>query len=122
MIRPAFSIFVAFLVWFVVATVCNFGLRVFVPDYAAAEKTMAFSGAMLFGRLVVGAVASLAAGWACSRVGGQRTAAVTLFALLLTIFFVPVHYGLWDRFPFWYHAAFLASLAPFASLGALRKT
>ncbi len=122
MIRPALAILAGFLAWFVFATIGNFGLRVFVRDYAAAEAAMAFTGAMLWGRLAVGAAASLLAGWVCSRLGGQKTAAVTLFALLLTLFFLPVHYGLWGRFPFWYHALFLGSLAPLASLGAIRRT
>ncbi len=122
MIRPALAVLAGFVAWFVAATVGNWCLRLFVPDYHAAEATLAFSGAMLWGRLAVGAAASLVAGWACARLAGQKTAAVTLFALLLTIFFLPVHYGLWAKFPFWYHALFLASLAPLASLGAIRRT
>lgn len=122
MIRPGLSVLAGFVAWLVVATLGNWCLRLFLPDYHAAEASLAFSGAMLWGRLAVGAVASLVAGWACARLGGQKTAAVTLFALLLTLFFVPVHYHLWAKFPFWYHALFLGSLAPLASLGAMRKT
>jgi hypothetical protein len=120
-IRPALAIVLGFLAWFAVATVGNWGLRVFLRDYPAAEAAMSFSVGMLVARLLLGAVASLAAGWACSRIVRQRTGAVTLFALLLTIFFIPVHIGLWAKFPLWYHVAFLASLAPCVSLGAIRS-
>jgi len=121
MIKPAIAIVLGFAVWFAVASAGNWGLRLFIRDYPAAEAAMTFSVAMLVARLLLSAVASFVAGWACGRVVRQKSAAVTLFALLLTIFFLPVHYGLWAQFPLWYHVAFLASLAPVVSLGAIRS-
>jgi hypothetical protein len=38
--------------------------------------------------------------------------------ILLTVLFIPIHYNLWDKFPLWYHAAFLVSLLPLTMLGA----
>ena len=32
--------------------------------------------------------------------------------------FIPVHYGLWENFPLWYHVVFFASLAVMTVLGA----
>jgi hypothetical protein len=37
--------------------------------------------------------------------------------VLLTAMFIPVHVGLWDKFPVAYHATFLASLLPLTLLG-----
>jgi hypothetical protein len=44
-----------------------------------------------------------------------------VLAALLLLLFLPVHYGLWDRFPLWYHVLFLASLVPLTLLGASLK-
>ena len=79
---------------------------------------MNFSLAMLTARLVVGAVASLAAGAACVTIGRSARAGVYLFALLLFALFVPVHVSLWAKFPVWYHFVFLGSLAPLVVSGA----
>jgi len=76
---------------------------------------MNFSLAMLTARLVVGAVASLAAGAACVTIGRSARAGVYLFALLLFALFVPVHVS---KFPVWYHFVFLGSLAPLVVSGA----
>ncbi|HEY3029958.1 MAG TPA: hypothetical protein VGJ68_07230 [Bradyrhizobium sp.] len=44
--------------------------------------------------------------------------AVKVLGIVLTAMFVPVHYGVWDKFPVWYHAIFLALLFPVTILGA----
>jgi hypothetical protein len=107
-----------FVVWFAVATLGNFGIRWLLPGYSEVEKAMEFSLGMLFARLVLGAAASLAAGAACTAIGRNARAANYLFALLLLALFLPVHVGLWDKFPVWYHIVFLGSLVPLVVLGA----
>jgi hypothetical protein len=42
---------------------------------------------------------------------------VVLPGVLLLIGFIPVHVMLWDKFPVWYHLAFLLSLVPLTYLG-----
>ena len=117
-LRVALAIAAGFVVWFAVATVGNLAIRWLLPGYAEVEKAMNFSLAMLTARLVVGAVASLAAGAACVVIGRSARAAIYLFALLLLALFVPVHVGLWAKFPLWYHIVFLGSLVPLVVLGA----
>ena len=107
--------------WIVVATLLNFALRYTWPAYASVERAMAFSGAMLAARLVIGVVASLAAGFVSAWLSRRKaTAAWSLVVLLLAVF-VPVHYQLWQRFPGWYHIVFLVSLVVFTLIGAMRR-
>jgi|KBSMisStaDraftv2_1062788.scaffolds.fasta_scaffold18958_1 hypothetical protein len=106
------------LAWFVVATLANLVLRAALPGYAAVEKAMNFTLGMLVARLLVGALASVAAGAAAAALARHAPAARYALALVLVLFFIPVHINLWDRFPLWYHLAFLASLAPLALAGA----
>lgn len=107
-----------FLVWFVVATAGNLLVRAWLPGYSEAEPTMSFTLPMQFARLMVGAVASIAAGATCALAARSNPGAVRFFAIVLVLFFIPVHYVLWERFPWWYHAVFLISLAPLVVFGA----
>ena len=116
--RIVLGVLVGLVVWFVVATVGNFAIRGLVAGYAAAEPAMQFTLPMLLARLGLGAVSSVAAGFACRALLRSVPIAVKFFAGLLVFFFVPVHYSLWAQFPLWYHVAFLVSLAPLALLGA----
>ena len=117
-LRVVLAIVAGFVVWFAVATAGNFGIRWLLPGYSEVEKSMDFSSGMLFARLVLGAVASVAAGAACNVIARNARAAIYLFALLLLALFVPVHVGLWARFPLWYHIVFLGSLVPLVVVGA----
>jgi hypothetical protein len=96
----------------------NLAIRWLFPGYSEVEKAMDFSLGMQSARLVLGAVASLAAGAACATIGRGTRTATYLFALLLLALFVPFHLGLWARFPVWYHIVFLGSLVPLVVLGA----
>src|SRR5262245_13976269 len=53
----------------------------------------------------------------CGPAQCNRSAVMGL-GILLTVLFIPIHYNLWDKFPLWYHAAFLISLLPLTMLGA----
>jgi hypothetical protein len=116
--RKVIGVVGGLIAWIVVATILNWLMRVGWPGYAEAEKPMAFTLAMLGGRLVVGALSSIAAGVVFARITkGAGAAAIALGIVLLAVF-LPVHFGLWEKFPVWYHAAFLISLLPLALLGA----
>jgi hypothetical protein len=108
--------------WFVVVTAVNLVLRVSWPDYAAAEKPMAFTLGMLGVRLAMGVLASLCAGFMAAWIAKGFGMPAKVLSVLLLLAFIPVHYGLWDRFPIWYHAMFLVSLIPFTLLGAVWNT
>lgn len=117
-IKIVLGVIFGLVVWFVVATVGNFAIRGLVSGYAEAEPAMRFTLPMLLARLGLGAVSSLAAGFACGALLRSVPNAVKFFAGLLVIFFVPAHYSLWTQFPLWYHVIFLVSLAPLVLLGA----
>ena len=118
-IKIALGILVGLVVWFVVATFGNFAIRGLITGYADAEPAMRFTLPILLARLGLGAVSSLAAGFACGALSRSTPVTIKLFAGLLVVFFIPVHYSLWTQFPLWYHLVFLASLAPLALLGAM---
>ena len=121
MMRNVASVFVGIVAWFCVATVVNFTLRMFWPDYAAVEKSMNFTLGMQVARLILGAFASLCAGFAAAVVARGSATPVKALAVLLLLLFIPVHYALWDKFPIWYHVVFLASLIPVTLLGGAWK-
>ena len=107
-----------FVAWWVVATIANFAVRALIPGYSDVESALTFTLGMQVARLVCGALASLVAGWVAARIArGDRRAAWALVIALLALF-IPVHYGLWDRFPVWYHLIFLASLVVATIAGA----
>jgi hypothetical protein len=121
MIKATIGVIVGFLIWFAVATLGNLLVRVLMPGYIAAEAAMAFTLPMLLARLAVGAVASIAAGFACAHIAGRSRKPAYILALIMVVFFLPVHYALLARFPLWYHLAFLGTLAPLVIAGgALR--
>jgi hypothetical protein len=94
----------------IVATAGNVLLRVSWPGYAQVEPTMAFTTAMMVARLALGAASSIAAGFVGAWVSRGRRRAIWVLAGVLLLFFIPIHYRLWDTFPLWYHATFLISL------------
>lgn len=119
MLRKVLSVIAGFCAWFVVATLLNLVLRAALPGYHEAELTLAFTLAMQVARLVEGAVASLAAGLLVAWMAKGQRLPVVVYGILLVLMFLPVHYQLWQKFPFWYHLTFLISLFPLTLLGAL---
>jgi hypothetical protein len=117
MLRSIVGVVAAIIAWFAVATVGNWILRAVLPGYAAVEVSMHFTLAMMVGRLLLGLVSSLGAGFVGAAVARSRLAPKVV-AVIMVILFVPVHYLLWDKFPIWYHLFFLISLAPMILLGA----
>lgn len=115
LLKIVLGVLLGFVVWFGVATVGNLLIRESVAGYAEAEPAMTFTLPMLLARLALGGVSSVMAGFVCA---AAFPTAVKFFASLLVLFFIPVHYSLWAKFPFWYHAVFLVSIAPLILLGA----
>jgi hypothetical protein len=119
MARKAIGIVAGLITWFVVATIGNLLLRALMPGYAEAEIAMRFTLAMMFARLFLGALSSACSGFAVAWISKGSVRAAMVLGVLLTALFIPVHYGLWDKFPPWYHLLFLASLFLLVVLGAL---
>ena len=108
--RYVLAIVLALVVWAVVATLINFGLRSVIEGYRAEELAMSFSLTLQFARLGLGVIATASSAITALAVSrGVRSAAIVSGCVLLA-FFVPVHVDLWDRFPVWYHLFFLLSL------------
>lgn len=105
--------------WAVIVTLLNFGLRAAIPGYHAAEATLEFSLAMKIGRLSEAALTSVVAGMIVGLVAPAKKWAPWVAGLIILLLFLPAHIGLWNRFPVWYHLAFLLPLAPLVALGGL---
>jgi hypothetical protein len=119
MLRVAGGVIAGLVTWALVATLLNFGLRLTIPGYHAAEATLQFTLAMKIGRLVEAAIASIAAGAAVALVAPRSRWAPALMGLIVLGMFLPVHLRLWDKFPIWYHLAFLVPLVPLAAAGGM---
>ena len=117
-IRLILAVVAGFVTWFVVVTAGNLAIRAAIPGYVEVERAMAFTLPMLFARLADGALSSIIAGIACAAAQGPARRAPAVLAIVLVLFFIPVHISLWDKFPLWYHATFLVSLALLVMLGA----
>jgi hypothetical protein len=117
--RTALSIVAGLVAWGVVVTLLNFGLRAAIPGYQAAEATLQFTLAMKIGRLTEAAVASVAAGAIVGAIAPSKKWAPWVVGLIILAMFLPVHVSLWNKFPAWYHLAFLLPLAPLVALGGL---
>src|SRR5262249_16855530 len=117
--RTLASIVAGLVAWAVVVTILNFGLRAGIPGYHAAETTLQFTLAMKVGRLTEPALSSVAAGIVVSLMDPSRKWAPWLVGLIILTMFLPVHIGLWNKFPVWYHLTFLVPLAPLVALGGM---
>ncbi len=111
MVRLAGAVIGGIVVWVAAASLLNLAMRMGWPAYALVEKTYAWSLAMQLARLTVGALSSLAAGYAAARIAPETRA--PLFAgIVLLALFLPIHIMEFDKMPLWYHAAFLLTLIP----------
>jgi hypothetical protein len=122
MVRAVIAVVAGVVLWFVAATVLNLGLRYAWSDYAAVERTMAFTMPMALARQAIGAVSSVAAGYLVGRVAPGRLRVVGALVALLLVATVPAHVWLWDRLPLWYHIVFLGSVAVLPWFGAQAAT
>ena len=117
MLKSILAVIVAVVAWFVVATIGNWILRLLIPGYHAVEVAMNFTLTMMIGRLVLGLLSSLAAGFVCASIARNHIAPIVA-AVIMLLLFLPVHYILWAKFPIWYHLFFLITLAPAMLIGA----
>jgi hypothetical protein len=109
---------VAVVAWFLTAVVGNLFIRAVLPGYTEVEADMNFTLPMKLCRLALALVASLCAGAVCAAIAGPNSHAAKVAGCGLLLFFLPVHYSLWDKFPVWYHLFFLVTLAPAVLVGS----
>lgn len=115
--RSVGAIVAGFLAWAVVATVLNFGLRWWLPGYVQVEHALLFTLPMKIARLLLAAIASLAAGAVARAVAPDKRWAPALLGAIILLLFLPSHIELWHRFPIWYHLTFLLTLVPLVAIG-----
>jgi hypothetical protein len=103
-------------VWVIVATVAGLIMRVSWPAYASVASAMTFTLPMMIARLSIGAMATIAMGMVTAAIA--KSVIVRLMpGVLMLLIFIPEHIMLWEKFPVWYHLAFLLSLVPLTYLG-----
>jgi len=117
MLRTILAAIAGIIVWGIVVSLLNLGLRHGWPDYAAVEKAMTFTVPMMAARLAMSGVASLVGGYVASRISRENFNAALAAGVILLAIFAPFHYTIWDKFPIWYHLTFLASLPLLSLLG-----
>jgi len=116
--RKVLAVFVGFLAWWLVVSLLNRGLRLWLPGYSAVEQSLQFTLTMKIARLTMAAATSLIAGAIVRAIAPDSRWAPWIVGLALLALFLPVHYNLWNRFPVWYHLSFLIPLAPLVVVGA----
>ena len=110
MLRTVLSVVAGLVAWFVLVTIADRLMRAGWPAYQAAWGAMAFTLAMMLARLAESTAALLVASWATARIAPLSRAAPWALGIVMLAIFIPVHIGIWSKFPIWYHAYFLTSL------------
>ena len=117
--RSILACLAGLLTWMIVVSVINRVLRLSLPDYTAAERTLQFTLGIKWARLLMAIVTSMVAGavtrWTSP---SSRWAPLIVGSVVLAIF-LPVHIAIWSRLPAWYHLTFLLTIIPAVLLGAL---
>src|SRR5262245_5476384 len=117
MAKQILGVVAGLVAWVVVVTIAGVIMRGSWPAYASVADAMTFTLPMMFARLAIGAVATIAAGWVAAMISRRSTIAALLPGVLLLIAFIPQHISLWEKFPIWYHLTFLLSLVPLTFAG-----
>jgi hypothetical protein len=106
-------------VWVIVVTAINYVLRLTLPGYHAAERTLDFTLEMKWARLLMAIATSLVAGAVTRKISPTGPLAPWIVGGVVLAMFLPVHISIWSRFPIWYHLAFLLTIVPSVLVGAL---
>ena len=104
--------------WVVVASLLDRILRAAIAGYALAEPQLHFTLGMMIARLLLGAVASLAAGALVRRVAPKEIRVSLILGIVILLAFLPVHFKIWNALPVWYHLTFLISIVPCVVFGS----
>lgn len=116
--RSILAVIAALITWVIVVSLIDRVIRVAIPGYTAAEKTLEFTLAMKFARLLMAALTSIAAGAVAQYVSRANRWAAPIAGVIVLAMFLPVHIAIRSRLPLWYHLAFLLTIIPWVMLGA----
>jgi len=83
MARDILGVVAGLAVWMVIAGVAGVTMRRAWPDYASVADAMTFTLPMMFARLAIGALATLAAGWVIAVIARRSMLARVTAGLLL---------------------------------------
>ena len=117
--RTILACLAGLLTWVVVVTVINRVLRLSLPNYTAAEQTLQFTLGMKWARLLMAIVTSVVAGAVTGWISRSSRWAPLIVGSVVFAMFLPVHIGIWSKFPVWYHLTFLLTIIPAVLVGAL---
>jgi hypothetical protein len=117
MSKKILGVIAGLLVWLIVVIVVGEIMRWSWPGYASVADAMTFTLPMMIARLLIGALATLAAGMVTAIIVPRSTMTRVVTGVLLLIAFIPQHVMLWEKFPVWYHFTFLLSLVPLTYVG-----
>jgi hypothetical protein len=95
------------------------GLRLSLPNYAAAERALQFTLGMKWARLLMAIVTSVVAGAVTGGISRSSRWAPLIVGSVVLAMFVPVHIAIWSKFPVWYHLTFLLTIIPAVLVGVL---
>ena len=118
MLRTVLGVVAGIVAWIALVIASDFAISAVWPAYQAAKPNMSFDLAMMLARLTESTVALVIAAWIASRAAPASRQAGWGLGIVLLLCFIPIHYGLWNKFPVWYHAYFLASLVAVPSIVA----
>ena len=117
--RTIFAVIASAVVWVVVVSLLNRGLRLTIPGYTEGEPTFAFTLSMMLARLGIGALSSLAAGAVAALIARSAARAPWITGAIFLVLFVPEHIKIGNALPLWYHLTFLLTLVPLFGIGGL---
>lgn len=120
--RTVLAVVLGLVAWALVVSVFNVTLEHWFAGYKQAEPVFAFTLPMKVARLLEAAVTSVIAGAVAGAVAPASRYAGWITGAVVLALFLPIHVQLFDRFPIWYHLAFLVPLAPLVALGAALVT
>jgi hypothetical protein len=117
--RSVLACLAGLLTWIVVVTVINRVLRLSLPNYTAAEKTLQFTLGMKWARLLMAVMTSVVAGAVIGWISRSSRWPPLIVGSVVLAMFVPLHIAIWNKFPVWYHLTFLLTIIPAVLVGAL---
>lgn len=117
--RSILAVAVGVVVWVLVVSLIDRGLRLAIDGYAEAEPKLVFTLGMMWARLGMAAVTSLIAGAVTALVARSAKWAPWIAGAIFLALFVPEHIKLWNVLPAWYHLTFLLTLVPLFGAGGL---
>jgi len=124
-VRTVLGVIAGIVAWLVIVTLIDRPMRYFWPDYAANFTAMTFTLPMMLARLTESTIALVLATIIAIRVAPASRHVALAFGTLIFLIFAPYHLlMIWNKFPVWYHAYFLASLiaVPLIVAAVMRQT